>query len=703
MKLTALIMLMSFSAFAGTELKLNSGTISTKTPKVIFTEANVMRTEWIVQFKNHITEPMKAELKAKGIVIYGYIPEDALIVRATSAQLNSMQNSMIDNGETTRNQIQAIVPFEAQMKLSPTLGVMSSLTSSTRQTVIVSVFNQAERSVIENSIQKLAKSILIQRSAGQNVVLTTERHNLPLIAALEGVEHIQAIAEIHSLHMTLDTQDEPSPADGDYTDLNGFETGTKVMNFDAAWAIGLTGQNQIVGMADTGLDSGDANAIHQDFMGAVKSGYAVGMFGKTWADPMGHGTHVAGSVLGRGTASAGKLKGGAYSAQIVAQGMWSPILNNLSVPSNLAGMFNQAYADGARIHTNSWGAAANFGAYEKMAATVDQVMFDKEDMLILFAAGNSGVDKDKDGRIDANSIGTPGTAKNALTVGASENLLDHGGIQKKIGELKSSPENWPTAPITESKLSDDINGIAMFSSRGPTADGRTKPEIVAPGTNIVSVRSQQPTAEPLWGAYNKDYAYSGGTSMATPLTAGAAAIARQYLIEKKSVPKPSAALVKAYMLHTATEMFPGQYGAVGASRGQELLTLRPNNDEGYGRVNVQEAVASPAIYFVEQSAGVKTSEVLEFPYQVAAGQLMANIVWTDAPGSANASKALVNDLDFEVVLPDGKTLSANDQINNNSFVQGATSAGTVIVRVKGVNVPMGKDGKQPFAVVTSVR
>jgi hypothetical protein len=81
---------------------------------------------------------------------------------------------------------------------------------------------------------------------------------------------------------------------------------------------------------------------------------------------------------------------------------------------------------------------------------------------------------------------------------------------------------------------------------------------------------------------------------------------------------------------------------------------------------------------------------------------MANIVWTDAPGSTNASKALVNDLDLEVVLPDGKVLAANDQINNNSFVQSATSAGSVKVRVKGVNVPMGKNGKQPFAVVVSV-
>ena len=699
MKLSAhlICVLLASSAFAGTEIKLNSGTISTDNAHLSLTPAMATHTEWIVQFKSHVTETVKAELQKNGAEVYSYLPEDALIVRAdflTVQFLNALTS------------VQAVIPFEARMKLSPTLGVMSSLTNETRETFIVSVFNQSERQVIENTIKGISKNILVQKSAGRNFVITTERGNLTAIAAVEGVENVQAFIQVQPLHVLLDDANEPAPSTpGDYSDINGFETGTKVMNFEAAWNMGLTGQNQIVGMADTGLDSGDTKAVHQDFGGAIKSGYAVGMFGKTWADPMGHGTHVAGSVLGRGTASGGKLHGGAYAAQMVVQGMWSPILNNLSVPSNLAGMFNQAYADGARMHTNSWGAASGAGVYEKMAATVDEVMFAKGDMLILFAAGNSGVDMNKDGRIDANSIGTPGTAKNALTVGASENLVSNGGIQKKIIELRDAANKWGVAPIADTKLSDDINGIAMFSSRGPTADGRTKPEIVAPGTNILSVRSQQQGAEVLWGAYNQDYAWSGGTSMATPLAAGAAAVTRQYLIEKKSFATPSAALLKAYLLHTATEMFPGQYGEVGAARGQELLTLRPNNDEGYGRVNLDADVSSAGQMLISDSTtGIGTGEV-ETAKLVApvAGHLVVNLVWTDAPGSVNASKALVNDLDLEVVLPDGKVLAVNDQINNHSFVQADIGAGEVVIRVKGVNVPMGKSGKQPFAIVASVK
>ncbi len=683
-------------AKAGTEIKLNSGLISTEKSELLNLK-NAGRSEWIVQFKNHITESDKEKLLKAGFQIHGYLPEDALIVRANFQMITKLRN---------QSNIQALLPFEARMKLSPTLGPVSLLTEDAQQTFIVSLFNGNEITRIASQLQKMDPQLILQRAEGRSIVLTTSRRQLEKIAAIEGVESVQAFIQVEPLHQIFDASDVTPASPGDYSDLTGYESGTKIMNFDAAWALGLTGQNQIAGMADTGLDSGDAKNIHPDFQAAIKSGYAVGLFGKSWADPMGHGTHVAGSVLGRGTASKGLLKGGAYSAQIVTQGLWSPILNNLSVPANLVAMFNQAYADGARVHTNSWGGAANFGAYEKMAASVDEVMFDKQDLLVLFAAGNSGVDKNRDGRIDPNSIGTPGTSKNALTVGASENLVSNGGIQKKIGELKSSPENWPVAPIIESTVSDHANGIAMFSSRGPTTDGRLKPEIVSPGTNILSVHDQQPGAEVLWGLYNNDYAWSGGTSMATPLTAGAAIIARQFLIEKMAQPTPSAALVKALLLNSAFEMYPGQYGEIGVAHGQELATLRPNNDEGYGRVDLAQMISqgqSGAMTLLD-SSGVTTGEVVSTTIKIPkAGLLQVNLVWTDAPGSVSASKALVNDLDLEVVLPDGKVVANNDQINNNSFVSASVATGEIIIRVKGINVPMGKNGKQPFALIATVR
>lgn len=690
----------SFQAQAGTEIYLRSKTIKTDQLSSILSYSD--NTEWIVQFKKHITANDKKSLVRAGFKIYSYIPEDALILRGpATAALILKQNP----------HVQTVIEFQPLMKVSSSFGTLSTLTEAAKETFVVSIFEAQENQNISQKISSISKEILVQKTTGTSLVVTSARSFLKAIAAIAGVEHIQPFVQIEPLHEILtaeDGDDSHASTAGDYSDITGFETGTKVMNFEAAWTKGYAGQNQVVGMADTGLDSGDANAIHTDFTGAIVSGYAVGMFGKTWADPMGHGTHVAGSVLGRGIASGGKLKGGAHAAKIVAQGMWSPILNNLSVPTDLGKMFSQAYADGARIHTNSWGGAATPGEYEKMASTVDQVMFEKQDLLIIFAAGNSGVDKNRDGRIDANSLGIPATAKNALTVGASENLISVGGNQKKIGELKSSKDNWPVPPITDSTMSDNSHGIAMFSSRGPTSDGRIKPDIMAPGTNILSARSHQPTAEVLWGEYNKDYVWSGGTSMATPLTAGAAAVTRQFLIEKLHQEKPTAALLKAYLLHTATEMFPGQYGEVGASQGQEILTLRPNSDEGYGLVNLAQVVGLPTVagslVLVDSKSGVATGEISTTNFKVTkAGHLMVNLVWTDAPGSPNAGKALVNDLSLEVTLPDGKVLSVDDQTNNHAFIQTDVAAGEITIKVKGSNVPMGLNGKQPFALVASVQ
>ena len=82
---------------------------------------------------------------------------------------------------------------------------------------------------------------------------------------------------------------------------------------------------------------------------------------------------------------------------------------------------------------------------------------------------------------------------------------------------------------------------------------------------------------------------------------------------------------------------------------------------------------------------------------------MVNLVWTDAPGSPNAAKALVNDLSLEVTLPNGQMISKGDGVNNHAFIQSDIGAGEITIHVKGKNVPMGLNGKQPFALVVSVQ
>ncbi len=693
--------MMASSANAGSLLRLTTGSVETATVMHKYSAANVKSaSDFIVQFKNKITAGDRKALAAQ-FEIFGYLPDDALVVRGHFAKLEQFKK--------THASVHAVVPYEASYKISAEFAPLSVFNQNAIQSILIKTFKASESDSIAQKMKALNPQVELQVVSGKSIAALVPRSAVRAVAALTGVEHVQITPVMESLHFVMDdslTEDVSAQGAGDYTDLDGSESGTRVMKFESAWSQGYAGRGQIVSMADTGLDSGNVNAIHADFTGAVQSGFPFGLWSKTWDDPMGHGTHVAGSVLGRGTASGGLLKGGAFEAHMVAEGMWSPMMKNLSVPSKLGDLFAKALSEGARIHTNSWGGARTFGAYDGFAVQTDEWSYNNPDMLILFAAGNSGTDLNKDGRIDDNSMASPGTSKNVLTVGASENNTKSGGIQVPISKLRSAKDAWPAEPIFSSYVSDNENGLAMFSSRGPALDGRIKPDIVAPGTNILSVKSQQPGASDLWGAYNKDYAWSGGTSMATPLAAGAVAIARQIVIEKIGIQNPSAALMKAVMLHTAVDMYPGQFGEVGASRGQEILNRRPNSDEGYGRVDMSNIVAldsTTTLSDVRQGVPQGGEHVFAFTLKQA-GSVYANLVWTDAPGSSNAAKALVNDLDLVLVLPNGQTLSMNDHTNNLEMIErSGLPAGDYKLIVKGYNVPQSRDGGQTYALVYTAK
>ena len=174
-------------------------------------------------------------------------------------------------------------------------------------------------------------------------------------------------------------------------------------------------------------------------------------------------------------------------------------------------------------------------------------------MAILFAAGNEGTDGNSDGEVDLDSMSSPGTSKNVITVGATEN--DRSSVTSTWGGWW--PGDYPTNPVKDDRHADNIDGMAAFSSRGPTDDSRLKPDVSAPGAWILSTKSRDTTSVG-WGAYNTSYTYMGGTSMATPLTAGATALLIQHLDDNLGHSQPSSALVKAILAASSTDM-AGQY------------------------------------------------------------------------------------------------------------------------------------------------
>ncbi len=689
---TLVTALVAQTSFAGDTLRLRSGDIQLADQTQVILQdaletlgarnstASSEQRYFVVQFGQKITETAKAALEHQGFEILQYLPDDALVVRGVATRAPLLKGLSVG--------VRAISNFRTEWKISSELSQLTN--PQTQVAVLVTTFDAAEGSTARAALERIS-GVIVNGVSGRRIAAHVPAQTIDAIAAIEGVEWIQEYPMFETFVMPAAPGETVTPPP--YT---GFETGTKVMNFDAAWARGYYGADQIAAMADTGLDVGDVSKLHPDF-GNFKKGIALGFGSKSWEDPMGHGTHVAGSILGTGKASDGKLRGGANQAQLVVESIWSPILDNLGFSNDLGALFKTAYNEGARIHSNSWGNPKALGAYDDFASQVDEYMWSNPDFLAVFAAGNEGTDADSNGVIDEGSVTSPGTAKNALTVGASENNFPAGGQMKTYGAWHK--ERWAAEPIASDTVANNANGLAAFSSRGPTKDNRTKPEIVAPGTNIVSTRSHHPKAELLWGEYNDQYLYCGGTSMATPLTSGAATVTREFLIKGRGLASPSAAVIKATLMHTAHDLFPGQYGT---GAGQEIPKVRPNNQEGYGLVDMDAATALAAetsIY--DDHEGVAVNQVKSWTIPVKAGEaLRATLVYTDHAASTSASVTLVNDLDLEVTAPSGTVTSLKDRRNNHEMLElSGLPEGNYTVSVRGVNVPQGKDGKQPYALL----
>ncbi len=644
---------------------------------------------YLVQWREAVQEQEKKELEALGAKILSYIPDDAFLVQA---------DKELANKASTLPFVRVVLAYEAAMKLEPELTPHGLFSFSNFVDVTVQLVPGANEKIILEQLQN-GQAVGNGLVVGQASVST-----LWQLAASKDVVWLERYLPMKMMQMELN-----ETGDATSNQPTGFESGTRVMRAEAAYAAGFEGQGQLVAFADTGLDSGNMSTLLPDFQNQVQSAFAVGLGGTSWGDPMNHGTHVAGSIAGSGVSSQSGIRGTAYGAKLVVQGMWSDMMGNIMPPA-IHRLFDGAFQEGARIHSNSWGAPNSNGRYDSWASQTDTWLFNNPDFLAVFAAGNDGADRNRDGVIDEGSVSSPGSSKNVLTVGASKNYLLEGGIQRRMQELRDGVNKWGVEPLASSTLSDNPQGMAAFSSRGPTADGRLKPEVVAPGTNIVSARSKHPKAKPedSWGIYDDNYLYMGGTSMATPLTSGAMAIVRQYLLQKLGVASVSSALLKATVANTATDLFPGQFGS--RSQGQEQPSRRPNNHGGWGLVSLESLVSDEGRQYLDRREGLSTGQEESFQVVVAGnGALKVTMAYTDAPAAANASRTLVNDLDLEVVGPDGRVFYPNhrtgkDSVNNMEEVDILQpAAGTYRVVVKGANVPQGKNGFQPYALVVSVR
>lgn len=368
---------------------------------------------------------------------------------------------------------------------------------------------------------------------------------------------------------------------------------------------------------------------------------------------------------------------------------------------DLAAELQQAYAAGERVVALRRG-AADAGAYAATSRAVDAFVHAHPDLLVVAAAGNAAVDlAPADGVADAGTLGSPATAKNVLSAGAAEGRRDVARAWRD-----SWPEDFAVEPIALDRMAqaDGPQGLAAFSGRGPCADGRIKPDLVAPGTFVAVPRPANSDYVGWGAAENTNEIFVGGTGVAAEQVADAARQARQWLAEQRGLESPSAALVKALLMAGARDLAPGQYGT-GAK--QEIPFDRPNNAQGAGLLDPAGALqpGEGASIELHDATGLATgaADVYELSMNLPGGRFVLVLAYSDPAAAPCAGKQLVNDLDLTVRKPSGALLHANglpgsDDVNNVEMIEfEADEAGTYLARVAARAVPWG--GSQPYALV----
>ncbi|MBY0496543.1 MAG: S8 family serine peptidase [Cyanobacteria bacterium] len=677
--------------------------------------------EYLVQLRGPVLDRWKAQLTAAGAELEDYVPQFAFRARMSPDEAARVRRLAF---------VTAVEALRADRKLAPRLRRNGSLP------YVVRIDRGAMPANVEAALR--GAGVQVQRR-GSQLMIVADSAMLELLTGIDGVASIENFA--------------PRIKHNEFG-------GGAIMGSNAANANGYDGSSQTIAIADTGLGTGTFEGAHPDIAPARISSIfnwpgtpdfcyeTIANDGPRDVDS-GHGTHVTTAALGAGN-GAGQGRGTAPAANLVFQAIENYAVPSLlcslffgvtdgyylvGIPDNVGDLYGEAYQQSARVHSDSWGAEVA-GAYTADSANTDAFVWSHRDLTVVFSAGNSGSDADADGVIDGTSINAPGTAKNVITVGASENdRQSHYDCDASLGYTTCAaqggqnniftwgaawPDRYTANPIRDDPSAGNAEQMAAFSSRGPTIDGRIKPDVVAPGTWNLSgyadpfQQGYDGSPNPVNGTFQYDgwgfpasstYKYMGGTSMAAPLVAGGAAVVRDFYLKSRGH-EASAALVKAALINSAVDLLDENNDGV-----PDNFFPIPNAHEGWGRVDLVNATDGSDLFF-DESAQLSTGLFASYDVEVTASgsPLKITLAWTDFAASTSAQTSLVNDLDLEVVAPDGTIYRGNvftggwsaaggsaDRLNNveNAYIFSA-AAGTWTVNVRGYNIPQ---GPQTYALV----
>ena len=443
---------------------------------------------YIVQSRAPLDDAFRSLLRNAGAQIVSYIPNNAYLVAASAAVAERLKADP---------QMQTVIPYEPYYKLPRSLlksaVAKESLAENTPLNLVLlpgmrektlSDLQSLQVEVINEDRSPFGPLVTIKAPGGPNI--------LPSLAKLSGV---QIIEQVRTRALA--------------NDLSRAALGVASDSITPTNYFGLTGSNVLVNVNDTGID-----ATHPDLNG----GRIVGNSAISLLDTDGHGTHIAGIIAGTGAVSTnvsnaqGSIMPGTNS-QFRGKAPEAKLFSMSFYPSTgpfLSDTFMQETAarTNAFISNNSWNyGGADAQDYDIAAASYDAAVRDalprlpgSQPVLFVFSAGNigGGLDNGTEGADD--SILSPGTAKNVITIGATEQprFLTN-VIIKDCMTVNTNGTNVSvcTTNMEFFEATDSSDQVASFSSRGNVGvgiegdSGRFKPDVVAPGSFVISTRSSQ--------------------------------------------------------------------------------------------------------------------------------------------------------------------------------------------------------------------
>jgi hypothetical protein len=700
---TAVFLCLSASLAAASErrsdlVSLSSMAIDVNAPPEIpqALQADSADGHYLVKFPGPVSARQRAALDKVAERVYTYLPYDTFLVKASSdLRAPEMLKSLGARWVGSYHPAYKLAPAIAGAVEAP----LAWGTEAPVRIVMLEVYPDANLEAVRGAVAALGVKRIV--GAAENPFFSRIRLLLTDAEIVAVREPLARISDVFWVDM------EGRKALMNDTTIWVGQSGVSGGMTTPIFNHGIHGEGQVVGVIDTGLDADScyfrdtAQGLppHNDCNGGTvinaseRKTLAVdflwqsecnGGIGNTEWDTQNHGTHVSGTAVGDNFANPivhDPGDGMAPGAKLVMQdagylkdncgdlpGIGCPIVD-------LNPVFQQAYTQGVRLHTNSYGDNENGQVQNNYTVTsqdVDEFMWNHKDFQIFYAAGNSGP--------GTGTVGSPSTAKDDLSVGAT---------------LRGTSAEF----------------MAGFSSCGPTDDNRFKPDLTIPGDSIVSAGNDGNVTTNNCGEKTMS-----GTSMASPAAAGFGALVRQYYADGYS-PSGAAnppdgfvatsALTKATLMNSAQNM-TGVAQAI------------PSKCQGWGRILLDNAlfftgdvrknwVRDDSVGFPQGSSG----ETRSFPFTVTTGSVpfKVTLVWTDFPSTPAANPHLNNDLDLDVVGPGGTfhgnvfaggqstTGGSADRRNNVEQVLLLTPAtGSYTVTVRSFTVP---NGPQPFALVVT--